>query len=329
MITAFFALLLGCLPVAADEVQSFEVRSPLRLQAGGYLRVNYSAQKSSADTFNIKFARLKLVGTHPDFPGWKLAFLYDMASATGLRDAYLEYSTPALWGERLRLVAATGQIKPPFGRAHLRYPPDFDLLELPVAVRGLNPGRDIGVVGWDIGAKGEAHLDALGSKDLVVGQIGAFNGEGANTADKNSQKNVVARLLLNPLPALSVAGSWAQGSTSTLRNFYQRFGWDVRLNLGPAALTYEQLYGRTGSVQGKGQYLLGTIWALSKLKAGIAYGWLDPKLGADGDRTYETTFSLNMYPHRLLRVAVEHTLIREQGNQVYNDLTQLAVICQF
>lgn len=329
----FFLLLLvsgawGAEP--AETPATFEISAPLRLQAGGYLRMDYSAQKGSADSFKAKFARLRFVGSHPELPGWRLVLMHDFADASGLRDAYLEYAAPPLARERVRLSAALGQLKPPFGRAHLRYPPEFELLELPVAVRGLNPGRDIGTSGWDLGALGQARFDAVGRKDLAVLQFGAFNGEGANTADKNSQKNALTRLVLNPAQEFSAGGSWAQGSTGTASAFYQRFGWDAEVKLGPAAFSYEQLFGRTGSIRAKGEYWLASVWLLPrKLRAAASFGRYDPNLGRDGDRTRQTTLSVNVFPHRFVRVAAEFTFIREEAAQVPNDLLQLAVICQF
>ena len=49
-------------------------------------------------------------------------------------------------------------------------------------------------------------------RDFLQYKVAVMNGQGLNTKDKNSQKDVVGNLMVNPLKWLSVGGSFIRGT---------------------------------------------------------------------------------------------------------------------
>ncbi len=193
-------------PAAKPGGTSGAVPPPAAIAApklGGYLQARETWTERAGLTATLNRARVSVDGTLPDHFSWRLLVEYAAASATGpagvsLRDGYIRWAL-APW------TLTAGQFKTPFSREYLQ---SISVVETPdraVVIDSLATKRDIGVMG-------EVALGAV-----AVVSAGAFNGEGQNVgANRDSTLLLVQRLVVHPIPGLSLGGSGAEyGSDST------------------------------------------------------------------------------------------------------------------
>ncbi len=132
-----------------------------------------------------------------------------------LLDGYMGFNYLA--GAKLRL----GQFKQPFSLACCPPIHSRDFIELPLPVDNLTPDRDIGFMVYGSIAKG-----------ILNYGLSLCNGTGKNTRDTNDDKDVVARLVLNPfnrsgnalLKGLHLGGGMTYGNQETAGNQMRREG---------------------------------------------------------------------------------------------------------
>ena len=82
--------------------------------------------------------------------------------------------------------------------------------------------------------------------DVLSYDLGVFNGEGINTKDRNTSKDLSARLGVRPFPGLLLSASYYRGEygVSYLRRV--RYGAGACYDRGPVVLRGEWIGGETG-----------------------------------------------------------------------------------
>jgi phosphate-selective porin OprO/OprP len=140
----------------------------------------FEPHTSQSDTATIDRARLSLDATIYKY--WRLRLEDDFSSSSGLRDAYLAFNYMP------ELNVQIGQYKVPFSYEELLSKRYIDFVERAAVVTAtVNPSRDIGVM-----------LYGTAFHKLLQYQVAGMNGTGQNSTDNNSDKDIVARVVVHP-----------------------------------------------------------------------------------------------------------------------------------
>ena len=175
----------------------------------------YEEEDDESSTFNLRFMRLMLDGKIGDFD-WRTQIQGTNARGAGeptvqLLDLYAE------WTHYKEFRVRAGQFQRPFSFESTIHPISqgfFDLANVVKQLTGFgdrageksSAGRDIGVqVQGDI-------LPGSDGRALLHYQVGLFNGEGINHADKNNRKDLAASVWVMPVKGLRLGVSGWTGS---------------------------------------------------------------------------------------------------------------------
>lgn len=231
MVLAVVAMSLT-LPVCAEEhgekegEQKTVIEVPqwmrnIRLSGYGMLQYQttyedkYEEEDDEYSTFNLRFLRLMLDGKIGDFD-WRTQIQGTNVRGAGeptvqLLDLYAE------WTRHKAFRVRVGQFQRPFSFESTIHPISqgfFDLADVVKQLTGFgdrageksSAGRDIGVqVQGDILPNSEGRA-------LLHYQVGVFNGEGINSKDKNSRKDVAASVWVMPIEGMRLGVSGWTGS---------------------------------------------------------------------------------------------------------------------
>ena len=180
------------LPAEADalrEKTSSWERILERLPAiSGYVQLGYEAAERSS-TFFIKRVRLNLAGNLAPKLGYRVQIEF---ASPKVVDAYVE------WKPLRQLNVKLGEYKVPFSIENTDYVPlKFELIEYPLGLRRLMGFEDVcglSATGRDMGATLYGGFFRRDGYDVLSYDLGVFNGEGINTKDRNTSKDLSARL---------------------------------------------------------------------------------------------------------------------------------------
>ena len=232
------------LPAEADalpvKTSSWE-RILERLPAiSGYVQLGYEAAERSS-TFFIKRVRLNLAGNLAPKLGYRVQIEF---ASPKVVDAYVE------WKPLRQLNVKLGEYKVPFSIENTDYVPlKFELIEYPLGLRRLMGFEDVcglSATGRDMGATLYGGFFRRDGYDVLSYDLGVFNGEGINTKDRNTSKDLSARLGVRPFPGLLLSASYYRGEygVSYLRRV--RYGAGACYDRGPVVLRGEWIGGETG-----------------------------------------------------------------------------------
>ena len=179
-----------------------------RISLAGYAQLGYTYDDAANpdNTFDIKRIIFMAHGKITD--RWTCDFMYDFYNGGMLLEVYTDYRI--LSG----LTARIGEFKVPYTIENELSPTTVELINCysqsvcylagvsgSDKCYGMTSGRDIGMM-----IHGKLFHDLLQYKFAVM------NGQGLNTKDKNSQKDVVGNLMVYPNKWLSVGGSFIRGT---------------------------------------------------------------------------------------------------------------------
>ena len=229
----------------------------------GYLQMGYESQ-SGSNTFYLKRLRLSAAGDISSKVDYKIQF--EFSGTAKVIDAYFRYKPFK------ELNFQFGEFKLPFSMESTDYVPHkMEFIDYPLPVRKLLNYADICGIsgsGRDIGAQVYGSALDFGGHKVLHYNLGVFNGNGINVKDNNPQKNVVARVVLEPLQGLKFAGSLMLGHYG--KEHFQRDRYSVG-----ASYDNNLLYV-------KGEYLIGRTAGLDPDKTLGSYGYwatIGAKLG--------------------------------------------------
>lgn len=200
---------------AADRILS---RLP---RISGYLQLGYE-WSDDASTFFVKRARVDFQGDISPKIDYRLQLEF---ASPKIVDIYLRYKPLEA------LNVQVGQFKVPFSIENTHYVPlKYEFIEYSMAVCRLMGFTDVcgvNATGRDLGAQLYGGLIDRDGYSILNYNVGVFNGEGINTKDKNKSKDVVARLMVQPLRALSFAGYYYWGEVGADYARRTRYGGGV------------------------------------------------------------------------------------------------------
>ena len=194
----------------------------------------------------------------------------------------------------------------------------------------MTSGRDIGMM-----IHGKLFHDFLQYKFAVM------NGQGLNTKDKNSQKDVVGNLMVYPNKWLSVGGSFIRGTGHAIGDSqysgiktgenYAKKRWSLGGVVATSAFNFrtEYLAGKDRNVKSEGFYATGSVRLLQNFDFIASFDYFNPNKAADfKQNNYIAGLQYWFYPR--CRVQAQYTFCDKKGDgQKDSNLIQAQVQVRF
>ncbi len=230
----------------ATEVQTLKQKSSTwdkirtMLKVSGYLQTGYEWSNTSSNFF-IKRARINVTGNLTAKLDYKVQI--EICSPTFLGEAYLRYRPFDQLGMQV------GEFKIPFSIENTDCAPySYEFIEYPTVLRKLVAFNDvcgISSTGRDMGGMLFGSLLKRDGYSILSYRLAVLNGEGINTKDANRSKDLAAKLCVQPLRGLEIAGSYYWGEYSAHYLKRDRYGIGAAYNRGHLLLRGEYVYGVT------------------------------------------------------------------------------------
>lgn len=329
-----FMFLFSCSLVAQETFGKVvnTLKEHINLSAYAQLGYTYNSAADPDNTFDIK--RVIFMADGKITERWSCYFMYDFA-VSSLQELYTSYQF--LPGLSVRV----GQFKTPYTMENQLSPTTVELINcysLPacylVGINGsdvlcsASGGRDIGLM---------IYGDLF--KKLLTYKVALMNGQGINTKDKNSQKDVVGYLSVNPLEWLTVGTSFVIGKGHSVAGApihgiepgenYRRNRWSVGAFLTgeKASLRTEFMLGKDADVKSNGGYATGCVRIIRNVEAVASYEYLNRDVVAeDKQSNYMAGLQYWFYPK--CRLQVQYTRLSPKHNDP-SDLVQAQVQVRF
>ena len=308
-----------------------------RISLAGYAQLGYTYDDAANpdNTFDIKRIIFMAHGKITD--RWTCDFMYDFYNGGMLLEVYTDYRI--LSG----LTARIGEFKVPYTIENELSPTTVELINCysqsvcylagvsgSDKCYGMTSGRDIGMM-----IHGKLFHDLLQYKFAVM------NGQGLNTKDKNSQKDVVGNLMVYPNKWLSVGGSFIRGTGHAIGDSqysgiktgenYAKKRWSLGGVVTTSAFNFrtEYLAGKDRNVKSEGFYATGSVRLLQKFDFIASFDYFNPNKAADfKQNNYIAGLQYWFYPR--CRVQAQYTFCDKKGDgQKDSNLIQAQVQVRF
>ncbi len=269
---------------ADSAKKSFWISAARQMRLTGFTQLRYQLldEAGKNDGFDLRRARLRLIGDITPVFGYNVQV--DLADKPKLLDAFGEVRIAPF------LVITAGQFLIPFSLENLTATSKLDFIERAQAVESMvGYSKDVtgNQYGRDIGIMAGGTLIKNMDRSVLEYRLGLFNGSGINIPDTaNEAKDIVARLILNPVKGLSFGISGYNGwdkpiypdepGKSQARN---RLGLDASYVTDRVSLKGEYIRGRDGVTDKQGWYLQAGYFVVPrKLQLLTRYDSYDPSL---------------------------------------------------
>lgn len=304
-----------------------------KLELRGLLHTRYQLfeDKDKQDAFDFRRARLDLRGDVAPKVGFRLHV--ELANGPRVLDAVFTYKAY----EFLNINVGQGKLQfcydnlyspwnlPTINRAQIDNALSFRENDL----YGNQNGRDIGL--W---VSGKINTKREETKRPVLDYtVGVYNGAGINTGENNSKKDVGATVGVSPLEDLWVYGRYYSGhgqldNDPGVRTGRSRFGGNISYKYNQWLLEAEYLSGKEESdsfptLERDGYYLtLGYTPIADKLQLLVRYDHYNANTASDVPNSEITKYVLaaNWFFTKVTRIQVEYNLVREEDEQLDNNL---------
>jgi len=304
----------------------------------GYLQPQYEFHQTTTgntNSFTFNRARIGVTGNIPyDFSYYAMIdFSRFKPDATYILDAFITY-------KRFSFAKVTlGQFKSPLSQefntpCHKLY----TINRSKVVNELVNPDRDQGLMLWGSMASNKI------SYNLAV-----MNGYRRNFNDENSEKDLVGRVLFQPVDAIRFGGSFRRGLTGTHSdNLKTRLAGELQVNWKGFRLQAEYIYGKdTGSyttgggcdgtpieihdgpVERGGMYAMLMYMTPWNLQPVLKYENYNSNLTLANNLENIITYGVNYFFNDWTRLQVNYVYRAEQSVEIPNDCVQLQLQIEF
>ena len=255
-----------------------------RIHLMGYAQLGYTYNDGSDMDNNFDIKRIIFMAEGKITKDWSLFFMYNFNGGGTLLEMYTDYHI--LPG----LSARLGQFKVPYTIESPLSPTVVELIDCYSQatnylaaigphdpLRGSTTGRDLGFI-----------LYGNLFKDYLTYNVGVINGQGINNKDKNSNKDFIGSLMINPAKWLSVGGSVVTGKGCAIGlsdanpdlqygDNYSRDRWSVGavVETKPFSFRTEYLGGKDGKVKSDGYYATASLHVCPKFDIVASYDYLN------------------------------------------------------
>ncbi len=308
-----------------SKVKSFPVNASKKIQLAGYTQLRYQQldEKGKIDGFDIRRARLDVKGVLS--PYWSYRVQFDLSGSPKLIDAYAEFKLNDYFNLTI------GQAKIPFSIENLASSNKLELIDRSQAVEALVArGKDAvgNQNGRDIGIQLGGTFLKLNERPLADYRLGIYNGSGINTADKNENKDLAARLILHPVAGLDISGGWYDGSiyvsdTEKAVN-RDRYGFDLSYDWKDLAVRGEFIHGKDGNKDREGYYAqAGYYFLQKKLQLLAKYDFYDADQSVDNNASTWYILGANYSFNPNVRLQLNYTFKEEEGTSISNNYASI------
>lgn len=311
--------------------KSFLATAARSIQLSGYSQIRYQVfdEKNKIDGFDIRRARFDVRGNFSPYFSYRLQA--DFAGSPKLLDAYGEIKINNY------LNITIGQFRIPFSLENLTSMNKFELIDFSQAVDAFTArGKDVigNHNGRDIGLQLGGTLFKHNSINLVEYRVGVFNGSGINIADtSNNAKDIVGRLILNPLNGLSFGASYYNGWSKAIKptsdfvgrnQARNRFGFEISYTNQVLSVKSEYIVGKDGHTEKAGWYILAGYYIIpSKFQAVAKFDSFDQNTETGDNITNNFVMGFNLNFNNWSRIQAFYTLRTEEGEAIENDYFSL------
>ncbi len=298
IILIIFCLFVLSAPLSAgEEKDEYALVVSQSLELRGYTQVRYAHTDEDIDEFRIRRARAGLKGEILERINYALQI--DATKNPVLLDAKVEI----IFSPYAKL--AFGQFKVPFSLENLTSSSALDTINRSQTVENLCPGRDIRGQGRDIG------VALSGKLSSIEYNLGVFNGEGANRADTNEKKDLVARLGFSPFDFLTLSLSHYEGKSTLFGGDSvvdrDRTGVDIYIVHEQISLKGEYISARDYRADRLGWYVQGGYKIIpDRIQAIVKYESYDADRDIQGDRIDIITLGLNWFFSKMTKFQINY-----------------------
>lgn len=327
------AILITFLPAFAQEKKSGNLEKVVntlkeRINLMGYIQAGYTYDDMVKPDNDFDIKRIIFMAEGKVTDKWSLFFMYNFKGGGTLLEAYTDYKI--LPG----LSARLGQFKIPYTIESPLSPTVVELIDC--YSQATNYLAAIGNHDPLIGSTTGRDLGFMLFGDLfdnvLTYHVGIVNGQGINNRDRNSNKDIIGSVMVNPLEWLSVGGSFIKGKGHAIAQSdinpdievgdnYTRDRWALGavVKTKPVSIRTEYLGGKTGKAKSEGYYLTASYHVLPKLDIVASYDYLNKNKDMDYKQTnYMAGVQYWFYPR--CRVQAQYTYkdnkIEGSGNMI-------------
>jgi phosphate-selective porin len=284
---------------------------------------SYNEKGTDISTLQVRRARLDIKGDLSERLSFRLQADF---TSPKLVDAFIKYR----FNKYINLQV--GQFKTPFTLENPYSPLNLESIENAQAITKLAGYKDVSGVstfanGRDVGVQISGGAFQKDEKwDVLTYYAGVFNGNGINTKDNNTDKDLIARIELRPIvEELVLSGSIYDGNYAINGKNADRNRYSAGLEYKNDKLTIrsEYLNGETevsdgtdiNSLNSNGFYAVAGYWfnftgnGLSqKIRPVVRYDFFDNNSNLDNDEYTAYMVGFDWWPEKNLRLCVNYTL---------------------
>jgi phosphate-selective porin OprO and OprP len=307
--------------------KSFLVNAARQIQISGYTQVRYQVldEAGKKDAFDIRRARLDLTGNFTPYLSFRL--MTEFADKPKLMDAYAEIKFNDYFNITL------GQFRIPFSLENLTPVRRFELIDFSQAVDAL-VSRNKDVIGnqngRDVGIQLGGVILKKGVNNLLEYRFGVLNGSGINVTDTaNEAKDIVGRLIINPLKGFSFGASYYNGWGKAIKSSQKykgrsqprnRYGFDLSYTTTRLSLVSEYIQGTDGESDKGGWYAWAGYYIIpKKLQVIFKYDTYDPDRSIEDNISTNYVAGANFNFNNWSRLQAFYTFREEEGTSINNN----------
>lgn len=307
-----------------------------RIFLTGYAQAGYTYNDADDADNNFDIKRIIFIAHGKITDDWSLLFMYNFNGGGSLLEMYTDYRI--LPG----LSARLGQFKVPYTIESPLSPTVVELIDCYSQatnylaaigphdpLRGSTTGRDLGFM-----------LFGNLFKDYLTYNIGVINGQGINCKDRNSNKDFIGSLMVNPTKWLSAGGSFIAGKGNAIAlsdanpdiqtgNNYSRDRWAIGavVETKPVSFRTEYLGGKDGRVKSDGYYATTSVHVCPRFDIVASYDYLNKNKNLSMKQTnYVAGVQYWFYPS--CRVQAQYTF-SDKKNSDNSNMIQAQVQVRF
>jgi phosphate-selective porin OprO and OprP len=303
----------------------FPVNASRLINFSGYTQLRYvqMEEKGKRSGFDIRRARLDIKGSISPYFSYRLQT--EFADKPKILDATGEIKLSDYF------VITAGQFKVPFSMENLASSNKLEMIDRSQVVEAMVArGKDVigNQNGRDIGIQVGGGFLKKNGIPLIEYRLAVFNGSGINIADTaNSAKDIVGRLILNPVKGLSFGGGYyggygkaRQANVNGVHQTRDRFGFEASYALSRFSMKGEYIYGNDKDIDRKGWYLQAGYFVIpQKLQLLAKYDLFDLNTKIPNTTSISYVFGGNYNFNNWSRIQVFYTVRAEQVKSIINN----------
>lgn len=298
--------------IAAALLAGYSANAQENVKVSGFLQTGYTVDEDQNNTFYIKRARMSLSGNlfneSPKKVDYKLQV--DFSGTPKLIDLWVKYAFNEHIGIQL------GQAKTPFAFENSEYSPTkLEFIDYSVATRKLAMAN--GSTGRDLGIQLYGKFLPQDGYSLITYQAGFFNGNGINKSDDNHGKDLIGRLMVNPLKELTLSGYFQSrlgdhertlnAGTPYDPDHFSRTGFGANYDSKTIFARAEYMWGYANGIKQNGAYAQAGYKVSSDLSFGARYDYYTANTKSD-EKVDVVTVAANYFPVKNLRLQLNYSL---------------------